>query len=132
MRIVLGGYYGCGNIGDDALLYGLLTGLADAPWQITVLSGNPEETRRILGHHAVPRKNLSAIKEAIESADALVLGGGGLLQDKTSLLSLKYYTHLITIAKNANKKVVLLAQGIGPINSFLGKRAASGRPCSAM
>jgi polysaccharide pyruvyl transferase CsaB len=126
MRIVLGGYYGCGNIGDDALLYGLLTGLGAAPWQITVLSGNPEETRRQFGHPAVPRKNLGAIKDAIDGADALVLGGGGLLQDKTSLLSLKYYTHLIATAKKADKKVALLAQGIGPINSFLGKRAASG------
>ncbi|MGI8922498.1 MAG: polysaccharide pyruvyl transferase CsaB [Fimbriimonadales bacterium] len=125
MKIVLAGYYGCRNIGDDALMLGLLTGLGETSVQVTALSGNPEFTSRMFSVRAVPRKDLGAIRTELETADALVLGGGGLLQDKTSLLSLKYYTHLIHLAKGMGKKVALIAQGIGPIDSYFGKRAAA-------
>ena len=125
MRIVLAGYYGCGNVGDDALMLGLLTGLGEAPMEITALSGNPELTRRMFNVRAVPRKDPRAIKGELETTDALVFGGGGLLQDKTSLLSLKYYTHLIHMAKGMGKRVALIAQGIGPIDSYLGRRATA-------
>ncbi|MFA4858634.1 MAG: WecB/TagA/CpsF family glycosyltransferase, partial [Candidatus Margulisiibacteriota bacterium] len=48
-------------------------------------------------------------------------GGGGLLQDATSLRSLLLYLYLINFAKKHGKKVILLAQGIGPIKSRLGQ-----------
>lgn len=123
MKLVVAGYYGCGNLGDDALLLGLLNGL-DGRHEITALSGNPDRTAADFGVAAVARKDIRAATRAIRDADALVFGGGGLLQDTTSLLSLKYYTHLITVAARARKKVALLGQGIGPIRSVLGKRAA--------
>lgn len=123
MKIVVAGYYGCGNLGDDALLLGLLNGL-DGRHDVTVLSGNPEKTQATFGVSAVARKDIGAASRAIREADALVFGGGGLMQDTTSLLSLKYYTHLISVAARAKKKVALLGQGIGPIRSVLGKRAA--------
>ncbi|MDQ2985434.1 MAG: polysaccharide pyruvyl transferase CsaB [Armatimonadota bacterium] len=124
MKIVVAGYYGCGNLGDDALLLGLLNGL-DIKHEVTVLSGNPVSTKRTFSVNAVPRKNIGEAAVAIRSADALVFGGGGLLQDTTSLLSLMYYTHLIGIAAKAKKKVALLGQGLGPIRSMIGKRAAA-------
>jgi polysaccharide pyruvyl transferase CsaB len=125
VKIVVAGYYGEGNLGDDALLYGLLSGLGKRDIEPLVLSGNPDGTFRTFGTRSIPRRNFGAIGEELDSAAALVFGGGGLLQDATSLLSLKYYTHLIHLAKKRGKKVVLLAQGLGPIESFLGKRAAS-------
>lgn len=124
VKLVVGGYYGCGNLGDDALLVGFLTGLGNLPVKAVALSGAPERTNRVLGIQAIGRRDPAAFASQIEDADALVLAGGGLLQDVTSLYSLKYYTRLIRTAKSKGKKVILLAQGIGPITSFLGKRAA--------
>ena len=124
MKLVVAGYYGCGNLGDDALLLGLLNGL-DGKHEVTSLSGDPAATESAFGIRAVPRKDLKQVTAAIKAADALVFGGGGLLQDTTSLLSLKYYTHLIETASRAGKAVALLGQGIGPIKTVFGKRAAA-------
>lgn len=125
MRIVVAGYYGCGNVGDDALLAGLQVGLGNLPVKLTALSGNPDETFRYLGITSVPRRDFARVKQELEAADALVFAGGGLLQDVTSLFSLQYYAKLISLAKKLDKKVVMLAQGIGPVNSFFGKRTAA-------
>ena len=38
MKLVVAGYYGCGNLGDDALLMGLLKGLSGRH-EVTALSG---------------------------------------------------------------------------------------------
>ncbi len=124
-KLVVAGYYGCGNLGDDALLIGFLTGLGNLPVKAVALSGAPERTNRFLGVQAIERRDQNALVKNLEDADALVFAGGGLLQDSTSLFSLKYYTGLIQTAKSKGKKVVLLAQGIGPITSFLGKRNAA-------
>lgn len=93
--------------------------------RVVALAGNPDETHRAIGAYAVGRRDKAAIARELESAAALVFGGGGLLQDATSIFSLNYYCGLITQAKKMGKKVILLAQGVGPIESFLGKRTAS-------
>ena len=58
---------------------------------------------------------------ALKNSDVLVSGGGSLLQDVTSLKSLIYYLGIIYAALFMRKKVVIFAQGIGPINSSAGK-----------
>jgi len=124
VRILIGGYLGCGNIGDDAILLGFLKGLEAVPnADPTVMSGAPAETYRNYGVRSVDRdvKNFSA---ALEGQDMLVLPGGSLFQDVTSLRSALYYSKLVLDAKKARKKVALLAQGVGPLEGFLGKRAA--------
>jgi polysaccharide pyruvyl transferase CsaB len=103
---------------------GLLKGLSGRH-EVTALSGNPAATEAAFGISAVPRKDLNRVTAAIKESDALVFGGGGLMQDTTSLLSLKYYTHLIETAARSGKRVALLGQGIGPIRTMLGKRAAA-------
>ena len=123
LNLVVAGYYGCGNLGDDALLLGLLKGL-EGRHEVTALSGNTAATEAAFQIGAVPRRDIFASAQAIRNADALVFGGGGILQDTTSLMSLKYYTHMIETAANAGKKIALIGQGIGPITSFFGKRAA--------
>lgn len=123
MKLVLAGYFGCGNLGDDAVLLGFLEGLS-AQHEVIVLSGSPEETYRLYKTRSAPRMDMNAVKQAIEESDALVFPGGSILQDVTSIRSVAYYGHLIKVAKRANKKVVMLAQGLGPLTKFLGKRMA--------
>ncbi len=122
VKLVLAGYFGSGNLGDDAILLGFISGLGNSDVQVTVLSGSPEETYRNYGFNSIPRKDVSAVKTAIQRCDALVFPGGSIFQDATSVKSVKYYQALVNMAKAGGKKVYLLGQGVGPLKSFFGKR----------
>ncbi len=119
-RLLLAGYLGSGNLGDDSIMLGFTHGLQD--YDVTVMSGNPEETRRLYGYDAIPRKDSKAVEAAIKQCDALVFPGGSIFQDVTSVFSVKYYSNLVNDAKKAGKKVLILGQGVGPVTSFFGKR----------
>jgi len=121
-RILLAGYFGCGNIGDDAILLGTVEGLRQSPHEFAALSGSPEETYRIHGINAYPRKDMKAVHKALSTRDALVFAGGSIFQDVTSLRSVYYYANLVKTAKGMGKKVIMVGQGVGPVNRFFGKR----------
>ena len=119
MKVFVSGYYGFGNLGDEALLAGLLSGLPGV--QVTVSSGQPEATQTLHNVGAVHR--LSGLG-ALITHDALLSGGGGLLQDKTSSRSLRYYLGVISLAKRLGKRVVVYGQSVGPL-SPAGERAVA-------
>lgn len=116
-KIVISGYYGFGNAGDEAMLSAILEAIYKVlPYaKITVISGNPTETKRKHGVNAVPRLAPLQVFRAISECDILISGGGSLLQDITSKRSLYYYLAVISLAKFLGKKVMLYAQGIGPL-----------------
>lgn len=124
MRLLLAGYFGCGNLGDDAILLGFLRGLEGKNYELRVLCNSMESLMRNYGLTGVLRKDFKAIATAIDECDALVFPGGSIFQDVTSTRSVAYYSKLVTDAKKAGKKVVMLGQGVGPLNGFLGKRMA--------
>jgi N-acetylglucosaminyldiphosphoundecaprenol N-acetyl-beta-D-mannosaminyltransferase len=115
-KVVISGYYGFGNLGDETILAGLLRGIRSeiSDVEILVISGNPLDTRRRYQVAAVSRLNPKILRE-LRSADLFISGGGGLLQDKTSLRSLLYYLSLIYIAQKLNIPSFICAQGIGPL-----------------
>jgi N-acetylglucosaminyldiphosphoundecaprenol N-acetyl-beta-D-mannosaminyltransferase len=125
MKLLLAGYYGSGNIGDEAILQALLSEIRKVyPYGITVLSENPHETSMSCNVNSVHKYSVFKILKELKTSDAFILGGGGILQDSTSARSFLYYVILILLAKCFKKKVVLLGQGIGPVrNKFLLKRA---------
>lgn len=114
MRILVSGYYGFGNLGDEALLSGLLSGLKSLGHTPVVLSGDPKATERQHGVEATHRVRGLAL--ALARADALVSGGGGLLQDSTSRRSLDYYLNVIRFARRTGKRVVIYGQSLGPLS----------------
>ncbi len=120
MKIVISGYYGFNNSGDDALLMSIIQDIKsiDENAVITVLSNSPDETRKNYGVNAVNRYNAFSVITKIAQCDLLVSGGGTLIQDTTSTKSLIYYLSIIKIAKMLKRKVMLYANGIGPLNSF--------------
>lgn len=73
-RVMILGAYGMGNVGDEAILGGLLE-RAPARERLVVVSGAPAETEALHGVRAVgPSGALPALREV----DALLIGGGGL------------------------------------------------------
>jgi len=116
-RILMGGYYGFDNGGDELILFSLLKELKrlNSKAEITVLSRNPSQTGKSYKVKAINRWNPLSVAAAVFHTDLFVFGGGGLLQDLTSSWSIYYYLGLILLAKLFFKKVILLSQGVGPI-----------------
>jgi len=108
------GYYGEHNLGDDALLEALLQQLP-AGVKPLVTAFDQAEVQQRFGVTTVQRRSLSAVLSALGRCEALVLGGGSLLQDATSFRSLLYYAALIAAARIQRKPVLLWAQGLGPL-----------------
>ena len=116
-KVVLSGYFGFGNAGDEAILAAEMAALRQLVpnIEIVVLSGNPRETAATYRVEAVPRGNLTAVGRALSNADLLISGGGSLLQDITSNRSIPYYLGVVALAKLLGKKVMLYGNGVGPI-----------------
>ena len=115
--IIISGYYGLGNSGDEALLKSIISDLKsiDPQISITALSGNTALTRRLYGVKTVNRFNLFSVYRQMRKAKLLLSGGGTLIQDATSTKSLLYYLTIIFMAKKMGLKVMLYANGMGPI-----------------
>jgi polysaccharide pyruvyl transferase CsaB len=115
---LISGYYGFGNLGDEALLRVIVSQLKSRhPYgEIDVLSAKPEQTAHELRVDATPRWEAKAVRRAIDRADVVLSGGGGLLQNATSLRSLVYYAGIIRTAARANRKAMIFAQSVGPLD----------------
>lgn len=122
-KLLICGYYGFANAGDEAMLMAVIDALGNmrSNLDITVLSGNPQETQERHGVKAVHRLNVFAIIKKMFSSDLVVSGGGSLLQDVTSRRSIFYYLGVLQLAKLFRKPVMLYGQGIGPINGSLAR-----------
>jgi len=123
-KILISGYYGFNNIGDESILKAVVDNLYERldDIDVTVLSKNPESTAEKYGVKSVDRKSVKAIVSSIKKCDLLISGGGSLLQDATSKRSIIYYLLIIKLALLLRKKVLIYSQGIGPINSKFNRR----------
>ncbi len=117
-KIVISGYYGFQNTGDEAVLCALVETLrAAAPkMDITVLSNAPEETSAALSVKAVDRWKLFTVIRTLKESGLLISGGGSLLQDVTGRKSILYYLGVMWLARLCGCKVMVCGQGIGPVN----------------
>lgn len=120
-RVVISGFYGFDNAGDEAILQSMISEFRKTSQDINivVLSANPSKTAHDYNVEAVDRSSLFKIISAVKSCDVLISGGGSLLQDATSNLSMWYYSFIILLAFALKKPVFAFAQGIGPVvNKF--------------
>jgi polysaccharide pyruvyl transferase WcaK-like protein len=103
VKILLAGYYGFGNLGDE-LLAQTARELLSVKHSVTVCRA---------------RRNFLPL---LLRADCLLLAGGSLFQDVTGRgLSVLYYAALAGAAKLLRKKLFLVAQGLGPIRAPLNR-----------
>lgn len=122
-RVIISGYYGYGNSGDEAVLHAILqslrkecekAGISVAP---IVLSINPQATSLMHGVKAIHRFNIRQILKNIRRCDGLISGGGSLLQDITGRMTIPYYLSVIKLAQWFGKPTFIYAQGVGPIET---------------
>ncbi|MDI3310883.1 MAG: polysaccharide pyruvyl transferase CsaB [Thermoanaerobacterium sp.] len=126
MKILISGYYGFENTGDDAVLECIVAGLKEKGIDdITVLSNAPYVTSSKYGVKSINRNSFKDIFNAIKNADVIISGGGSLIQDVTSSKSLWYYLSIIFLGILLRKKVYIVGQGIGPIQRRYNKVLAS-------
>src|SRR5271165_5505123 len=104
--ILLAGYFGSGNLGDDAIMQGYVMGMRAAGMDETfeVLSGSTDTIQRYYNLQGYERKNMKSVAEGIARCDMLVFPGGSIFQDATSTRSVAYYRELVMRAKKAGKK----------------------------
>jgi polysaccharide pyruvyl transferase CsaB len=125
LRIGISGSYGGMNLGDEAILDGMLSQLrATVPADITVFSRNPSDT---LGRHniehGVPVRSLTRkeITPEVQKLDLLVLGGGGILYDRDA----EVYLREVLLAHELGIPVILYAISAGPLTLQASRRAVA-------
>lgn len=133
-RILIAGYYGYGNAGDEAILAGMLADLRSLrpDLEIAVASGDPAGTERDHGVRALDREDLAAVAEAVRGSDLVILGGGGLFQDYWDVPfenvftprsgGLPFYAGFCLLAALLDRPAMLYAVGVGPLKTEEGRR----------
>lgn len=124
LRIGISGSYGGMNLGDEAILEGILSQLRTIlpAAEITVFSRNPEDT---IARHRVDRSISSRARTRremvpeVQALDVLILGGGGILYDGDA----EEYLREVFIAHELHIPVMLYAISAGPLTSHSSRRA---------
>ncbi len=123
LRVGISGSYGGMNLGDEAILEGILGQLrATLPAEVTVFSRNPEDTlARHEVEHALSTRSRTRreMVPEIEKLDLLVLGGGGILYDRDA----EEYLREVVIANELGVPVILYAISAGPLTTQASRRA---------
>ncbi|ADL48188.1 MULTISPECIES: polysaccharide pyruvyl transferase family protein [Micromonospora] len=114
------GSYGGRNLGDEAILTGLLDDLRrhEPNARIIVFSRNPAHTA--LAHpevEAVPWEGVSRVDSSpvLNQLDLLILGGGGILYDKEA----RRYLRVVRVAQERGLPLITYAVGVGPLTDTL-------------
>jgi polysaccharide pyruvyl transferase CsaB len=127
IRILIAGYYGFHNIGDEAILLSMLRGLREGrpETEVAVVSYHPEWTSRTYGVHSLSCFDADSIHRAVRAADVVIIGGGGLFHDywgidphlllTSSHSGIVYYAGIGLLAALYQKPLMLYAVGVGPL-----------------
>ena len=137
MKILIIGWFGAGNIGDEAILlselHAMRERISDAEFHI--LSFDPERTQRLVSglqqvvkiigvgsKHKFLRTDFRGLWHSLTTVDMVVIGGGGIFQDIYNHYPIPFFTLMVVLSKLLSKRVVIHSVGIGPIRTWIGKR----------
>ena len=117
VRLLVLGYYGFGNFGDELILSAVQDELASIECEAAFVVNAPSQYASPVcpRHNLVDRHSPTAIRAALRERDYVMLGGGGLIQDVTSWRSSLYYLGIPILAVLHNKEILSYAQGVGPV-----------------
>ncbi|MBT6068470.1 hypothetical protein HOG48_01815 [Candidatus Peregrinibacteria bacterium] len=140
---IICGNYGAGNLGDEAILRGILYDLENisSGGKVTIFSGDPSATK--VTYKDVPnlevdsvafmpsgikslfkflsKKNRKGTIEALKKADVFILGGGGLFTDDQTWKAVFIWFIQALAAKLYKKKIVIYGNSVGPLRSTLAR-----------
>ena len=129
-RILFSGYFGGGNLGDEALLsteLGRFRAALGGQLEPVVVTVDPALTQRLHGDvETVPFQDVRALSLAIAQSDLVVWGGGGLLQDHwhvpveklflDPLGGVPAYLRIPLLAAAWGRPCMAYGQGVGPLS----------------
>ncbi len=119
-RAVIGAWVGSSNLGDELIFSILLRLLKERGVKATVPSVNPVKTTESFDVDSFGHMNFLEFKKQLNESDALIFGGGGLLQDETGIWNLPYHLSRITSARKQG--VPWIGIGLGA-SGLTGKRS---------
>ena len=120
-RILVSGWVGADNVGDELIFRSLATKLAERGAAVTTMSTRPDATRRAHGVDAIGWSDVAGTVRAIRSTDALIVGPGGILQDETSIWNLPAHLHRALAARATRTPILGLGLGAGPLDTASGR-----------
>ncbi|GGI05893.1 polysaccharide pyruvyl transferase family protein [Egicoccus halophilus] len=124
MKVLVAGWIGSTNLGDELVFAGLRALLRPSGVQLSAISVDPGATRRDHGVGAVGHLDAPTLVRAIDEADAVVFGGGGLLQDDSSALNLPYHLSRLALARVRGTPYAVVGLGVGGLSTSSGRRLA--------
>ncbi len=92
--------------------------------RILALSASPRQTEEELSIASVNRWRPESALRALRESRTLLLGGGGLLQDVTSLRSPLYYWGVVMESRIAGCRPWAFGQSVGPFHKKISERIA--------
>lgn len=136
LKFTIIGAYGCGNIGDDAILEGMIKKIEQQygeGHEITVLALDTEYVEsqypvrairqvvaRGLTWGGVRGFAFNEIFAALRASDIVIIGGGSLIHDRR-YYNLPYYVVLSAWSKLFGAKVFVRGVSVGPLQTRLGR-----------
>ncbi len=116
-RILVLGYYGFGNFGDELILSAVQDELTSIECEAVFAVNKPGQYASPVcpRHTLVDRHDPTAMRAALRACDHVMLGGGGLIQDVTSWRSSLYYLGIPLLAALHKKAILSYALGVGPV-----------------
>ena len=115
---------GIKNSGDEAILQALIFRYSKN-FDIFVISLDAEYTRKIHPTVNVYDNGAKECSKLVSTCDVFILGGGGLLQDETTIFNLFRWLKYLKIAIKAHRFTMLYANSIGPLNYKISRRSVA-------
>ena len=131
-QFLLAGYFGHGNLGDEAILSVELDEWQRARPDVVpvVASGNPAETAAAHDVRAVDERDIAALRREAARSAAVVLGGGGLFHDAHGVDESTVMTSdhsgipecatFVALAEQAHTPLLIVGAGVGPLTTRAG------------
>ncbi len=116
--VMLCGYYGRHNLGDDMSLRALSHNLGTVCGvkRTVILTTDAKATPKTDGTLCVHRFNIIKILKLMKKTRLFILGSGSILQDSTSSRSMFYYLYILSRALKRCPRTMLYSNGVGPIS----------------
>lgn len=126
LKVVIKGYFGYDNIGDDAILEAMIDSIrSEIPKaEIVILCSNPTliaDRYKVRAISSALKRNFYVISKELFKSDVFILGGGGLFSNDSPLRILSKLLYLFMAKFLCVKKIVVYSVGVDPLINKLSR-----------